>query len=385
MGAGHDSHTIVLLLFAALAEDLSRRSQGTAKRGRMQVWDAWAGLGRSAFIADVGPRDLDPKRLLVTLALGIAVACVAAMAGWILIMAPEAILTGHGGDGLRGLGAAAIPITDFHLGGLWLTVVRLLVATSSDSVFLLAFVAVAAAVAGHDLKRYWTAAPRIRWRLIAGGTVLAMIVLAPAVAAERLLYSGPEPVPLEAVSHHLLGRLAYIVATLLLIPAAAAEELFFRGWLMRQMATLSRRPSLIIGLTALIFSAMHLDFSADGFLTRVLMGAGLGYMTLRLGGSRVRGRGPRGEQHSDPPLPATARPCNEHRTGRPYGRVSVGGLRSNRRLRPDHRSRGADTGAARLAWRSSRRGQRGRGPPRIDGLGGFAGLAFDFGRAHPAL
>ena len=250
----------------------------------MQVWDAWTSLGRSAFIADVGPRDLDPKRLLLTLALGIAVAFVAAMAGWVLIMAPEAILTGHGGEGLGGLGAAAAPLTDFHLGALGLTVVRLLVATSSDSVFFLVFVAVAAAVADHDLKRYWTAAPKIRWRLLVGGTVLAIIVLAPAVAAERLLYSGPDPVPLEAISHHLLGRLAYIAATLLLIPAATAEELFFRGWLMRQIATLSRRPSLMIGLTALVFSATHLDFSADGFLTRVLMGAGLGYMTLRLGG-----------------------------------------------------------------------------------------------------
>jgi hypothetical protein len=33
-----------------------------------------------------------------------------------------------------------------------------------------------------------------------------------------------------------------------------------------------------------VFSAAHLDFGADGFLTRLLMGAGFAYMTLRLGG-----------------------------------------------------------------------------------------------------
>lgn|GEM_PF-308489 len=284
MSARHDSHVIILLLFPGLAEDVAAPITGTAKRGRMQVWNAWSGLGRSAFIADGGPRDRDPKRILVTLVLGLGIACVAAMAGWVLIMAPEAILTGHGAEGIKGLGAAAVPLADFRVGGLEVTVVRLLVATGSDSLFLLAFVAVAAAVAGHDLKRYWTAAPRIRWRLIAGGLVLAMVVLAPAVAAERLLYSGADPLPVESISHHILGRLAYAASALLLIPAAAAEELFFRGWLLRQIATLSRRPAVMIGVTAFIFSALHLDFTADGFFTRALMGAGLCYMTLRLGG-----------------------------------------------------------------------------------------------------
>jgi membrane protease YdiL (CAAX protease family) len=36
--------------------------------------------------------------------------------------------------------------------------------------------------------------------------------------------------------------------------------------------------------TGLVFSALHFDFSPDGFITRVAMGVGLAYMTLRLGG-----------------------------------------------------------------------------------------------------
>ncbi len=199
-------------------------------------------------------------------------------------MAPDVIVTGDGAAGLVGLSRAARRLADMRLGGLDLTMLRLLVATSSDAVFFITFVAVGAAVAGRQLLRYWTAAPRIRWRLLMAGVVLAMIALVPVVAAERYMLSSNEALPVVAISKNFWARLIYVVAALLLIPAAAAEELFFRGWLLRQLAAFSRRPSIIIGVSALIFSALHMDFTADGFITRVLMGAGLAYMTLRLGG-----------------------------------------------------------------------------------------------------
>jgi len=82
----------------------------------------------------------------------------------------------------------------------------------------------------------------------------------------------------------LAGRAVYVFAAVLLIPSAAAEELMFRGWLMRQIAAFTRRPGILIFATAIAFSAAHFDFSADGFLTHALMGAGFAYMTLRLGG-----------------------------------------------------------------------------------------------------
>ena len=250
----------------------------------MQGWGTWAGLGASPFLADIGPSRHEPGRLLATLILGLGVAFIAAMAGWMLVMTIATLLTGEGGEGFRGLGKMAAALSNLHVGGFNLEVLRLVVAAASDAIFWIAFVAVAAALARHDLKRYFTSALRVRWRLLAGGIVLGMLALGPVVAAERLLGPAGDALPVLAISHTTLGRLAYLAATSLLIPAAAAEELFFRGWLMRQFAAVTRRPWLLIGGSAIIFSALHLDFSTDGFVTRVLMGGGLAYMTLRLGG-----------------------------------------------------------------------------------------------------
>jgi hypothetical protein len=93
------------------------------------------------------------------------------------------------------------------------------------------------------------------------------------------------PLPLLFVSSRLLDRTIYVLAaTLLLVPAAAAEEILFRGWLIRQIAAFTKKPAVLILVTAVGFSALHGDFSPAAFLTRALMGAGFAYMTLRLGG-----------------------------------------------------------------------------------------------------
>ena len=165
-----------------------------------------------------------------------------------------------------------------------MAVLRLLVTAASDAIFLVVFVAVAAAVSGHDLKRYFTAAPAFRWRLLGLGLVLAMVALTPAVLTDRAMSGDAGAPPILSVASAWDGRMFYIAASALLIPAAIAEELVFRGWLMRQFAAFSRRPSLLVVGTGLAFSAVHLDFSPDGFITRAVMGAGLAYITLRLGG-----------------------------------------------------------------------------------------------------
>jgi membrane protease YdiL (CAAX protease family) len=90
--------------------------------------------------------------------------------------------------------------------------------------------------------------------------------------------------PILDISAGVGGRLVYGLTALLLIPSAAAEELMFRGWLMRQVAAFTRNPALLILITAIAFSAAHFDFAPDAFLTRLLMGCGFAYMTLRLGG-----------------------------------------------------------------------------------------------------
>jgi len=165
-----------------------------------------------------------------------------------------------------------------------LTLLRLGVATTTDGGFLLAFVALAAIVARRRLRIYVTAATHVRWQLFVMGVVLSALFMAPLVAADRLLSASGSALPILTISPLPAGRFVYALSTLLLIPAAAAEELFFRGWLLRQMAAFSRRPLVLVGVTAIIFSAVHFDFSPDGFLTRALMGAGFAYMTLRLGG-----------------------------------------------------------------------------------------------------
>ncbi len=250
----------------------------------MQGWGLWSGLSRSAFLADVGPEDRDARRLLVTLTVGLAVSILAGIAGWIVIVAPAAILSGAGGKGLAALGEVALSMSDPHAQSLPVAVIRLLVTAASDALFLLVFVAVAAAVAGHDLKRYFTAASRFRWRLLGAGLILAMAALTPAVLTDRSLAVDTGAPPILAIAPTWDTRMYYVAASLLLVPAAMAEELVFRGWLLRQFAALSRRPSLLVIGSGLVFSAIHLDFSPDGFITRAVMGAGLAYMTLRLGG-----------------------------------------------------------------------------------------------------
>ncbi len=57
---------------------------------------------------------------------------------------------------------------------------------------------------------------------------------------------------------------------------AIGEELVFRGILQQQLERIFRRPALAIWVTAIIFSAIHLQFA--GFLPRVVLGAALGYV-----------------------------------------------------------------------------------------------------------
>ncbi|MEO8813490.1 MAG: CPBP family intramembrane glutamic endopeptidase [Caulobacteraceae bacterium] len=244
----------------------------------------FGGLARSAFLADVDDRDRDAGNIARAVAGGLGVGLVSAIACWIVILAPYALLAGRGSEGLEGIGRIAAGMADLRIGDPTTTFLRLLVATATDGLFLIAFVAVAAAVARRGLHRYVTVAPRIRWRLLLLGLALAALALGPLVVTDRLATGNVERLPLMAISPGVPGRVFYALSALLLIPAAAAEELFFRGWLLRQTAAFTRRPAVLIAFGALVFSALHFDFTPDAFLTRAIMGAGFAYMTLRLGG-----------------------------------------------------------------------------------------------------
>jgi uncharacterized protein len=69
----------------------------------------------------------------------------------------------------------------------------------------------------------------------------------------------------------------FIVKTLLVafLPALS-EELFFRAGIQKEMTEGSVNPNLAIILTAMIFSAFHMQF--DGFLPRFFLGLILGYV-----------------------------------------------------------------------------------------------------------
>ena len=64
----------------------------------------------------------------------------------------------------------------------------------------------------------------------------------------------------------------FIIAVL----AAFVEEVFFRGCLQQIVQRIVNNKHIAVWVTAIIFSAVHLDFY--GFLPRVLLGAMLGYL-----------------------------------------------------------------------------------------------------------
>jgi membrane protease YdiL (CAAX protease family) len=250
----------------------------------MSAPGVWAGLTDSAFLAGIDDRERDGARLASTVVGGAVLGLVAAVCCLLLVMIVYAIVVGEGGRGAAVLGDVARAVADPQAVAPGLSVLRLVLATAVDGVFLVVFVAFAAVMVRRPLHTYVTAAPRVRWRLLAVAMGLSAVAMAPVVLAEHLLIAGGAAPPVLGVSPLAGDRAAYALSALLLLPAAAAEELFFRGWLLRQTSAFLRRPAMLIGVTAITFSALHLDFNPDAFLTRALMGGGLAYMTLRLGG-----------------------------------------------------------------------------------------------------
>jgi len=247
----------------------------------MAVFGVWRGLGWSPFLADITPRDHDPARIAATVIAGACVGLVASVACWILILAPYTFMVGLGGEGMLGLGKVALMFEDSHNHKLGITLLRIIESTAVDGAFPLAFVSLAAVMTGRPFQHYLTAARRFRWRLLLVGLALSCVAVVPLALAGRPAGGG---MPMMGIAPNAAGRVVYAIAAVLLIPSAAAEELMFRGWLMRQLGAFTRRPGVLVFGTAIAFSAAHFDFSPDAFLTRVIMGAGFAYMTLRLGG-----------------------------------------------------------------------------------------------------
>jgi membrane protease YdiL (CAAX protease family) len=256
----------------------------------MSVPSLWEGLGKSAFLLGGGGhgRDRAPLTVAVTVGGGLGVAIVATLCVWCLTMIPYTLATGHGAAGLDGLMRAWLDLVKPPRWDLGATIAFLLVTTILDAAPMVAFVAFAAALAHRHFTAYVTAARRFRWRLMGLGLVLAAVVLAPMVVAERTV-GGDPPLPILMVSPSTGGRLLYLAASLMLIPAAAAEELMFRGWLLRQTHAFLGGTAGLLFVSSVLFAGAHFAFDPalmdpDAFLQLALMGAGFAYMTLRLGG-----------------------------------------------------------------------------------------------------
>ncbi len=84
----------------------------------------------------------------------------------------------------------------------------------------------------------------------------------------------------EAIKVMVNGESVMSLIVLILVVgifAGFSEELFFRGTIQRMMTTAGVSPHIAIWTTAIIFSAIHLQFF--GFVPRLILGAIFGYMT----------------------------------------------------------------------------------------------------------
>lgn len=74
------------------------------------------------------------------------------------------------------------------------------------------------------------------------------------------------------------NSLGILIANLVVVAAAAGltEEFLFRGALQRVIGNCTTNPHVVIWLTAILFSAFHLQFY--GFIPRMVLGAYLGYL-----------------------------------------------------------------------------------------------------------
>ena len=246
-------------------------------------------LSNSPFLADLGVGERSFGRFLLALfggALAFILVSIAAIlatfALYVLAFGWPAPTTTHGVRALaqRFTDLAASDGTSFS------DALQIMgFALPSNVLPIFAFIGVAALAHGRSIRNLSTTAPRFRWRMLLVGLALSFLVIGPFLAVGQLMDPKAQPPPVLTVAKDGVQRAIYVVLCIIgFTPAAMGEEILFRGWLLRQTSNLTRNPiALLIG-NGVLFAAAHFDFAPDAFLERAIMGAGLGYMTLRLGG-----------------------------------------------------------------------------------------------------
>ena len=156
---------------------------------------------------------------------------------------------------------------------------------------LFAFTGGAVAVALLFFRSSWLQKLQLQrwpsWLFIAGGILFVLAIFPVAQTSYWLNQQLPLPMwmkDMEKSANELVKILLHMdgPAELLLnlltvgVVAALGEELVFRGIVQQQMNKFVKNPILSIWITAIIFSAIHMQFV--GFLPRMILGAGLGYL-----------------------------------------------------------------------------------------------------------
>jgi membrane protease YdiL (CAAX protease family) len=246
-------------------------------------------LSESAFISDLGPDERSLWRFLLTLLLGALAFLVAAIVG---IFLSFGLLIALGGwpaptsiDGLQALLRRFVQLSASD-GRSFSDALQMLAIAIPDNVLpIWAIIGVALVVHRRRLKAFITSTPRFRWRMLAAGVLLPTMIIGPFIGIGQWLDPTHATPPILAVSNNAGQGLVYaIVCVVAFLPAAFGEEVLFRGWLLRQISTLTRNPAVIIVLDGVIFAAGHFQFGPDALLERTILGAAFAYMTLRLGG-----------------------------------------------------------------------------------------------------
>lgn len=116
------------------------------------------------------------------------------------------------------------------------------------------------------------------WAMVLVGTLLVGVV---ACATDDLASSiFPRKEMLLELFHEMTWEAGMVVIPFIVLAPALAEELFFRGYIQRRLL-LSTRPSVAMLLTALMFSAYHID--PVHVIAVMPIALWLGYLAWRLG------------------------------------------------------------------------------------------------------
>ena len=129
--------------------------------------------------------------------------------------------------------------------------------------------------------------PRLPGDLRLAGVGVLVMAIAPIVeflyAYEywRWLKDGSVDAPAAAATAETLSAADWATSGFIMLVAAITEELLFRGLLLRYMALVTKRPTVAVVLSALVFGGLHAQWSAGNALTAIWMGIVLGTLYVK--------------------------------------------------------------------------------------------------------